>query len=209
MTPVLMSGKSLPRAAGRFTTGTCCLLIAAALAAFCCLNLFARAESSGPDPGARWSELLGRGAFPYLLPLPEADPTPIDGTYTKIAAARAARVHCLRCPDYAPEGGVWKISFDRGTLRIIHAESGWRSIGTYFVAGDRLLIANDPVCHEALGLYAWRISEGSLVLEVVDDACAIRLRAANLTAQPWRSCRPPNTEAAVTGHWPVPEGCDW
>jgi hypothetical protein len=132
----------------------------------------------------------------------------VDGTYTKVVAAAAERVHCLRCPDYAPEGGLWKLNLDRGVLRILHPESSWKSIGTYIVAGDRILLANDPTCLDELGMYRWRLDEGQLVFEVVDDPCAIKLRAMNLTQQPWRSCRPPNIEAAVTEHWPKPEGCD-
>ena len=34
------------------------------------------------------------------------------------------------------------------------------------------------------------------------------LRAANFIDQAWLSCRPPNTEAAITDHWNKPEGCD-
>jgi hypothetical protein len=155
-----------------------------------------------------WSGLLQRQPYPYLVPLPEPKRSPLDGTFTKVAAAEAERVHCLRCPDYAPEGGVWKLNLDQGVLRILHPESRWKSIGTYIVAGDRLLLANDPTCIEALGLYRWRLDEGQLVLEVVDDPCAIKLRAMNLTQQPWQSCRPPNIEAAVSEHWLKPEGCD-
>jgi hypothetical protein len=154
-----------------------------------------------------WSGLLQRQPYPYLIPLPEPMRRPVDGTYTKVVAAMAERVHCLRCPDYAPEGGVWKLNLDRGVLRILHPESRWKSIGTYIVAGDRILLANDPTCIDALGIYRWRLDEGQLVFEAIDDPCAINLRAMNLTQQPWQSCRPPNIEAAVSGHWPAPEGC--
>ncbi|HEX9386281.1 MAG TPA: hypothetical protein VF918_08175 [Anaerolineales bacterium] len=33
-------------------------------------------------------------------------------------------------------------------------------------------------------------------------------RAANLIDQLWLSCRPPNTEAALTDHWEKPAGYD-
>jgi hypothetical protein len=155
-----------------------------------------------------WFGLFQRQPYPYLVPLPEPMRHPIDGTYTKVVAPDAERVHCRRCPDYAPEGGVWKLNLDRGAFRILHPESRWKTIGTYLVAGDRILLANDPVCIDALGLYRWRPDEGQVVFEVIDDPCAIKLRAMNLTQEPWRSCRPPNIEAGVTGHWPKPEGCD-
>jgi len=168
------------------------------------------AEPQVRDPSSHevWSGLLQRQPYPYRVPLPEPVRSPVDGTYTKVVAAAADRVHCLRCPDYAPEGGLWKLNLSRGTLRILHPESRWKSIGTYIVAGDRILLANDPACQDELGLYRWRLHEGELVFEAIDDPCAIKLRAMNLTQQPWRSCRPPTIEAAVSGHWPKPEGCD-
>lgn len=155
-----------------------------------------------------WHELLQRQPYPYRISLPESVRSPVDGTYTKVVAAATGRVHCLRCPDYAPEGGLWKLNLDRGVLRILHPESRWKSIGTFIVAGDRILLANDPTCLDELGLYRWRLDEGQLVFEAIDDPCAVKLRAMNLTQQPWRSCRPPDIEAASTENRPKPEGCD-
>jgi len=155
-----------------------------------------------------WAELLQRVPFPYLIPLPEPKRTDLDGTYTKVVVSTSERVHCLRCPDYAPEGGLWKLSFDRGVFRIFHPESGWKSIATVIVAGDRMVLANDPTCIDEIGVYKWRLEKEQLTIEVIDDPCAIKLRAMNLTRQPWMSCRPPNVEAAVTEHWPRPQGCD-
>jgi len=161
-----------------------------------------------PPSSAKWMELLQRMPYPYLIPLPEPKRTGLDGTYTKVVIPKAERVHCRRCPDYAPEGGPWKLSIDQGVLRIFHPESGWKSIATAIVSSDRLLLANDPSCIEDIGVYAWRLEKGRLMFEAIDDPCAIRLRAMNLTQQPWLACRPPNIEAAVTGHWLKPEGCD-
>jgi hypothetical protein len=186
------------------------------LAAMVVLTVFTKAsearaaDDTMPRPTAQaiWAGLLEHQPYPYLIPIPEPKRTEIDGTYTKVVVAQAERVHCLRCPDYAPEGGTWKLRFDKGAFRIFHQDSRWKSIGTYLVAGNRLLLANDPTCIDGIGLYSWKLNQGQLVLEVIDDPCAIRLRAMNLTQLPWRSCRPPNTEAAVTEHWQKPEGCD-
>ena len=150
--------------------------------------------SQPTSPQTLWAELLKRSPYPYLIPIPEPRPTELDGTYTKIVVSPVERVHCLRCPDYAPEGGVWKLSLNKGVFRIFHVESGWKSIGTFIVSGDRLLLANDPNCVDGVGLYRWRLEKGQLVLETIDDPCAIKLRAMNLTQQPWMSCRPPNIE---------------
>jgi hypothetical protein len=196
---------------GSFFTSLAILAAVMAVFAAPCRAAEAGAEgsqSATPAPEAVWAGLLERQPYPYRIPLPEPKRTSIDGTYTKVVPALAERVHCLRCPDYAPEGGVWKLRFDRGVYRIFHPESRWKSIGTAIVSGDRLLLANDPTCIEGLGLYAWRMDEGCLVLEVIDDSCAIRLRAVNLTQMPWNPCRPPNVEAAVTEHWVKPQGCE-
>jgi len=190
------------------------LLIALAVT-MCAAVFFLTIDTAAADgtfqpaaPQTIWAELCKRQPYPYLIPLPDPKRTDLDGIYTKIVVSTTERVHCLRCPDYAPEGGVWKLSFDKGVFRIFHPESRWKSIGSYVVAGDRLLLANDPTCIDGLGLYSWKFDKGRLVFEVIDDACAIRLRAMNLTQAPWDSCRPPNIEAAVTEHWRKPEGCD-
>ena len=165
-------------------------------------------DPATPSGSAKWLELLQRTPYPYLIPLPEPKRTDLDGTYTKVVIPTAERVHCRRCPDYAPEGGLWKLSIDQGVFRIFHPESGWKSIATDIVSGDRMVLANDPCCIEDIGVYAWRLEKGRLTFEAIDDPCAIRLRAMNLTQQPWLACRPPNVEAAITEHWPKPEGCE-
>jgi hypothetical protein len=159
-------------------------------------------------PSDKWAELLLRVAYPYSTPLPPPMPTALDGTYTKFELKEEPPVHCLRCPDYAPEGGLWKLNLDRGIFRIYHAVTGWRSIGSYTVAGDQVTLANDPVCPTVTGRYTWGLAEGQLIIREIEDECAIRLRAMNLTNLPWLSCRPPNREAAVTDHWPKPPGCE-
>ena len=168
------------------------------------------------EPTDVWAAALNKAPFPYLLPLPEPRRTPLDGTYTKVELKETPLVHCLRCPDYAPEGGIWKLNLDRGVFRVFHEATGWQSIGSFVVTRDRwtsgapdqLLLFNDPTCPDAIGLYAWHFEEGSLVLDVLDDTCAIHLRAMNLTGLPWLSCLPPNLEAGITDHWPKPPGCD-
>src|SRR4030043_813363 len=161
-----------------------------------------------PSSSILWTELLQRTPFPFRMDLPPPNPTPIDGTYTKFEPKETPPVPCRRCPDYAPAGGIWKLNFDKGVFRIFHAATGWKDIGSYVVSGDRLTLANDPVCHEMFGVYKWKLEKGILMITVVEDKCAIGLRAMNLTKLPWLSCRPPNIEAAVTDHWPKPPGCD-
>jgi hypothetical protein len=165
-------------------------------------------EDSAAARESVWAALLQRSPYPYVVPLPEARTTALDGTYTKVVVTQSEHVHCRRCPDYAPEGGLWKLNLDRGIFRIFHEATGWRSIGTFIVAGDRLVLVNDPACQECIGVYTWKLEQGQLSLRTIDDPCAIKLRAINFTQQPWLSCRPPSTEAAISGHWPQPAGCE-
>lgn len=155
-----------------------------------------------------WSGLLQRMPYPYTIPLAPEESTPIDGTYTKVELKDTPPIPCRRCPDYAPEGGLWKVNFNKGVFRIMHRVTGWKSIGTFIVSGDQLILANDPTCQEVIGVYTWRLEKGALILKVIEDHCAIGLRAKNLAGLPWLSCQPPNTEAATTSHWPKPTGCD-
>lgn len=155
-----------------------------------------------------WKALQERTPFAYSLPLPPDKPTAIDGTYVKQEPIGAEHVHCLRCPDWLYEGGLWKLKFERGIYRVLHAEVGWRSIGSYAVAKDRLILFNDPSCTEGIGVYTWKLEKGMLTLQVIDDPCAIQLRGKNLAHLPWQNCQPPNIEAAVTDHWIKPKGCE-
>jgi hypothetical protein len=161
------------------------------------------------DPASDlWSELLQRSPYPYTLPLAPPHATVMDGTYTKFETKETPPVPCRRCPDYAPEGGIWKLNLSKGVFRIFHKATGWKDIGSFFVSGDQLILANDPVCHEVIGVFQWKLEEGKLTLILIEDKCAIGLRAMNLTKLPWLSCQPPNIEAATTDHWPKPPGCD-
>jgi hypothetical protein len=172
-------------------------------------DLQARSEAqraAGGSSSPEWSALVNRSPYPFK-PLAPAERSIVDGTYTKVDPKNEPPVACRRCPDYAPEGGLWKLQLDKGVFRIFHAPSRWKSIGSFKMEGDRLSLFNDPVCHETVGLYTWTFKDNQLFLEEMADDCAIRLRATNLTKQPWLSCRPPSAEAAVSGHWLEPSGC--
>ena len=165
-------------------------------------------STAAKPPTDIWTELFRRTPFSYTLPLAPAEVTSIDGTYTKFEPKETPPVHCRRCPDYAPEGGIWKLNFTKGVFRIFHTVTEWKDMGSYILSGDQLTLANDPVCHEVIGVYRWKLEEGKLVLTVIEDKCAIGLRAMNLTKLHWLSCQPPNREAAITDHWPKPPGCE-
>ena len=163
-----------------------------------------------------WFELQQRTPYPFTIPLPAPTRIILDGTYTKFELKETPPVHCRRCPDYAPEGGLWKLRLDKGVFRIFHEVTGWRSLGSFIVSKDerpsprsgQLVLANDPTCQEVVGVYTWELEEGKLILKGIEDKCAIGLRAMNLTNLLWLSCLPPSTEADITDHWPKPPGCE-
>jgi hypothetical protein len=155
-----------------------------------------------------WAGFQSHMAYPFGQPLPPAEPSPLDGTYVKVDPDPNTPVPCMRCPDYIRNGGLWLLRFHEGVFRIYHPITGWKSLGSFTVAGDTLQLFNDPNCTDVVGQYTWALEDGVLTLALVDDPCAIRLRAKNFTFQPWESCQPPNQEAAITGHWPVPAGCE-
>jgi len=159
------------------------------------------------DVEEMWDALLKRDPFIYTVPS-VSNNTTVDGTYVKKAIKEGEIVPCRRCPDWVPNPGTWRLYLNKGVYRIIHLETGWKSIGTYIVSGDRILFANDPCCINGFGVYSWIVKEHQLTFKMIDDPCAIKLRAKNLTEVSWRSCQAPNIEAAVTEHWPKPMGCD-
>jgi hypothetical protein len=100
------------------------------------------------------------------------------------------------------------LNLEKGIFRVYHEGTGWFTVGSFTVSGDRIEFFNDPHCYQDTGAYAWELEGGELILEAVEDNCGVYLRAQNLVALPWESCQPPETEAAVTDHWPRPLGCD-
>jgi hypothetical protein len=117
----------------------------------------------------------------------------LDGTYIKVEPDSGPSVPCKRCPDYAPEGGSWTLRLDRGVFRIYHEVTGWGSVASYALSQARetsgatrqIVLFNDPVCPQVVGLYTWNLEGSALTLEEIEDPCAIHLRARNLTGLPW------------------------
>jgi hypothetical protein len=153
-----------------------------------------RAGSANSSTLVIWAELLQKTPFPHTAPLPPQKHTALDGTYTKFDPKKTPAVPCRRCPDYVPAGGIWRLQLSKGVYRIFHEFSGWRSIGSFVVEGTRVKLFNDPTCIEVTGTYTWTFEAGRLNWVVVQDECAIGMRAKNLMQQPWLSCQPPSTE---------------
>jgi hypothetical protein len=172
-------------------------------------QIFSTSASYTPIPPEEvWLALLQKQPYPYATPLPEGIPTVLDSIYTKVEPKAGTPVPCRRCPDYLIEGGLWKLSLDKGIYHIFHTGTSWRSLGSYSISGHRLYLFNDPACFEEIGIYSWQVIEGGLKLEVVEDSCQRGRRGRNFTQMVWQSCHPPSIEAAVTDHWARPIGCE-
>jgi len=159
-------------------------------------------------PYEAWLDLLGRPPVAWTTPLPSTERTALDGSYVKMDPDQPEWWICRRCPDYLPAGGLWRLSFDKGAYHVYYPTINWRSLGSYTLEGDRIYFFNDPYCQYVTGLYTWKLEDGRLTFQVVEDTCSFNLRQANLTKQAWLSCHPPNDEAGATGHWMAPEGCE-
>lgn len=170
------------------------------------------APTQSPTPTDAWNSLFQRTPLAYTTPLPPTESTLLDGSYARFDPDEPQWWNCMRCEDYLPAGGIWRLHLDKGVYRIFYEVTSWKSLASFAVTEDRFYIFNDPYCPKEVGIYNWRYEdeEGQrgLVLEVIEDECAIGLRAQNLSKIPWLSCLPPNTEAAITDHWEKPPGCD-
>ena len=154
-----------------------------------------------------WNELMQRNPYPYATSIPADHATAADGLYVKFEIKETPPIPCRRCPDYKPEGGWWKMSLRKGIFRIYHPDSGWKSIGTFVVNGNRIVLSNDPVCPAISGVYRWELATETIAFSVVEDKCSAGLRAKNMSHMPWLSCPAPSTEAAVSNRRPRPGGC--
>jgi hypothetical protein len=134
-----------------------------------------------------WSRLLDQEPYPYTTPLPPDKPTDVDGLYSKFDPREGTRPFCRRCMPYPAEGGTWLLQLDKGAYRILSVRSlnGWRSMGSFTVQGNEIVLFNDPHCLDAVGVYAWNLDGDQLQLELVEDECADGWRGITFTNYPW------------------------
>lgn len=155
--------------------------------------------------------------YPFRTPVPDLEPTDLDGEYTRppTDTYTGDRAACRRCPPFPPDRGASTLRLDRGRYEVVHEEPAYRSFGHFTYDGELLTLLNDPECGTEVGTYRVERDGAQLRFEVVDDPCAFQQRSRDLVARTWtptdiargESCQPPNTEAAVSGHWPEPSHC--
>jgi hypothetical protein len=127
-------------------------------------------------------------AYPYTTPTPPAEPTTLDGLYVREVPEDVVggAGKCRRCPPYRLAPGRDVLELDRGVFRVSHQGIGYMAVGHYTVEGGRITFFNDPNCSSERGTYAWRLEDGLLQLEVVEDECAFGdVRVRFMTAAPW------------------------
>lgn len=157
-------------------------------------------------PLTAWNDLLTKTPVAYTKPLPDPVPSPVDGTYAKIDPSWPQWWLCRRCADYRPAGGIWKLQFDQGVMRIYYDVTGWRSLASFTVSGDRLTLFNDPYCAE-VGEYTWKLADGQLKLDLINDACSFGLRGRTLSQQSWPACRPAEATTGASQQEQETPGC--
>src|SRR5215510_11423738 len=85
-----------------------------------------------------WDELLEATPYPHKFALPDPVESPLDGTYAKVDQSPPQYWTCYRCADYRPEGGPWRIQFDKGVMRIFYQITNWKSIASFTVEDNKL-----------------------------------------------------------------------
>lgn len=155
-----------------------------------------------------WLALQQVTPVPFTTPLPEPIPGPLDGTYTKIDPSPPQWWACRRCADYRPAGGIWRLEFDRGVARIFYEVTGWRSLTSVNIAGDRLFLFNDPYCPEVVGEYRWELEHDTLRLTATNDTCEFGLRGKNLSQQAWAVCPANGGSPESASGSRSPAGCE-
>jgi hypothetical protein len=139
-------------------------------------------------PTTLWDALLQVTPVAYYTPLPEPGQSELDGLYSKVDQSPPQWWRCYRCADYRPAGGIWRLQFAENVMRVYYEVTGWKTLASFTTSDDRLYIFNDPYCPQNVGEYTWRVVDGQLILEAVNDHCAFDLRAKNFGLQPWVAC---------------------
>jgi hypothetical protein len=131
--------------------------------------------------------------YPFMSPTPTPAPTAVDGTYLRtveLSEVGGARIglpfRCFRCPPYRIDAGVTTLIFARGAYYLHHHLSGFRTLGSYVLEGDRMTLFNDANCPQVPGVYAFEVTAHGIRLEAVEDECPYSgERADDLEFETW------------------------
>jgi hypothetical protein len=126
--------------------------------------------------------------YPFSSPAPPVVSTAVDGTYTRNISEQLAWApgKCRRCPPYRLEPGRETLVFDSGRFFVSHHPPGFRSKGHFTESDHQVVLFNDANCIGFEGIYNWRIENGRLYLDAVEDECPFtNLRQRFLMAKAW------------------------
>jgi hypothetical protein len=151
--------------------------------------------------------------YPFMSPTPAPAPTELDGTYLRTISLRevgGARIglpyRCFRCPPFRVDAGVSTFVFFRGAYYLHHHLSGFRTLGSFVVEGDRVTFFNDANCPQSPGVYEYELTAHGLRLRVIEDDCPFDgERAHDLEATTWT--RVSACVRRIRGLWPGEVAC--
>ena len=131
--------------------------------------------------------------YPFMSPTPPPDASVLDGTYLRTLTLRdvgGARIglpyRCLRCPPFRIDAGVSTLIFTRGAYYLHHHLSGFRTMGSFVIQGDRVTLFNDANCPQTPGIYAFEVTAHGLRFRVIEDECPFSgERGFDLMVRPW------------------------
>ncbi len=151
--------------------------------------------------------------YPFMSPTPSPVATPIDGTYLRtvdldeVGGARIGLPYrCFRCPPYRIDAGVSTLIFTKGAYYLHHHLSGFRTMGSFVIDGDRLTLFNDPNCPQTPGVYSFERNAHGISLRAVRDGCPYtHERADDLEFRDWTRVSP--CSRRIRDLWPGEVAC--
>lgn len=130
-----------------------------------------------------------REPYPFTTPIPDREPTVIDGVYRREVSLEdtgGVPAPCRRCPPYRIYPGGATLEFSEGRYHVADGESSFSSSGHYTVEGDGVTLFNDLVCPSLEVTYGWSVEDGVLSLDIPHDPCAFdNVRGRYLTTYDW------------------------
>jgi hypothetical protein len=151
--------------------------------------------------------------YPFMSPTPSPGPSVLDGTYLRTISLRevgGARyglpVRCLRCPPYRIDAGVSTLIFINGAYYVHHQISGFKTMGSFVIDGDRVTLFNDANCPQTPGTYRFEQTAHGLRFTVVEDDCPFSgERSDDLEYTTWTHV--PACVSRIVDLWPGEVAC--
>lgn len=161
------------------------------IAACVCLTVVLASCATQAEPPARSTH----DPYPYTTPTPPAEPTLIDGIYTRTVTAEVlgGAGACRRCPPYRLALGEDILGLENGVFEVYHRGNGYLSVGHFTSDASTITFFNDPNCPQDRGTYDVVFADGVWTFEAVADPCAYdNVRTKFLASVPWMRLETPD-----------------